>query len=167
MSESFPETADDRIADAITEFTACIGNALEDICSFGWTIGEAYVPFDPDPEDECDDDDAVCSQAWVRVSNVQPLPGALEGWDGDCSLGLSIDLEVGVLRCVDIPERGEAPTATDVLVAAMQSMKDMRAILCAATGCEVWDDFKVGQWTPAGPLGAQYGGVWTFTVELI
>lgn len=51
------------------------------------------------------------------------------------------------------------------MVAAMQSMDDMNRILCAALGCEVWEHIDVGTWVPWGPLGFQYGGMWTFTVE--
>lgn len=161
-----PLTPDERLQDALVEFTACVGTAVADICSFGLTIGERYVPFDPDPEDNCEDEEVACSQLWVRVIDVQPLPGAIEGWEGDsCGSSLELTLEVGILRCVEVPDDGEAPTATDVLLAALQAMADMRAILCAALGCEVWEALHIGQWVPSGPLGGQYGGIWTFTVE--
>lgn len=159
----------ERLHEALVEFTACIGNALEGVCSYGFTIGEAYVPFDMDPDEDCDDseDDVSCSQAWVRVASVVPQSGGVEGFGGqDCYLTLSLDLEVGVLRCLEIPEDGEAPTTTDVLLAGLQAMDDMNAMLCAALGCEVWDSISVGQWQPVGPLGGQYGGIWTFTVEV-
>jgi len=152
--------------DALIAFTGCVGSSLDDMCSYGLTIGETYVPFDPDPEDDCPDDDAACSQAWVRVMQVQPVYKEQSFDDGDCGAVLRLTLEVGVLRCFDIPEEGEAPTASDVLVAAMQSMTDMRAIYCAAMACEVWDSIDSGTWVPSGPLGGQYGGVWTFDVEL-
>lgn len=152
--------------DALLGFTGCIGLALKDICSYGLTIGESYVPFDPDPEDECNQNDVACSQAWVRVMSITPKPGQPEGWGGACAIFLQMELEVGVLRCVEIPERAEAPTATDVLLAAMQSMDDMNAIQTAAVACEVWEQITLGSWTPNGPLGGQYGGVWTFTVEI-
>lgn len=151
--------------DALVQFTGCIGSALDDICSYGLTIGESYVPFDPDPEDGCEDDEVQCSQVWVRVTDVQPT-AVNDSFDNDCATVLRIGLEVGVLRCVHIEEGGEAPTASDVLIAALQSMDDMNAIFCAAMGCEVWDQIDAGQWLPNGPLGAQYGGIWTFTATL-
>jgi hypothetical protein len=157
--------ADERLQDALIGFTGCIGEALADICSYGLTIGETYVPFDPDPEDDCEDDEAACSQAWVRVTGAQPT-AVTDSFGGDCGGVLRIDLEVGVLRCLEIEEGGEAPKAADVLVAAMQAMTDMQAIQCAALSCEVWDAIEVGAWSPSGPLGGQYGGMWTFTVEL-
>ncbi len=165
MSEMPEETTGaDRLNDAMVAFTGCIGNALPDICSYGWTIGETYVPFDPDPEDDCDEDEAACSQLWVRVEAIQPT--GQQSWNGDCASVLVVTLEVGVLRCIPIPEDGEAPTASDVLISAVQSMDDMNAIYCAAMGCEVWASITAGTWQPSGPLGGQYGGIWTFTVEL-
>lgn len=157
----------DLVNDALVAFAGCICQALSDICSCSLTIGETYVPFRPDEDDDCPEDEEICSQAWVRVGSIQPSPGAVEGWEGNCALSLDLVLEVGVLRCIEIPEDGEAPYAEDVLTAAMQSMSDMNTILCAALGCEVWASINVGTWTPMGPLGGQYGGTWTFTATLV
>ena len=159
--------AADRLNAALMEFAGCVVSALEDICTYSVTIGQAYVPFNPDDDDDCDPDEAICSQAWVRVMNVQAVDQqySFAGGDG-CSATLRIQLEVGVLRCVEIPEKGEAPTATDVLVASMQAMTDMLAIQCAAQECDSFMDIQTGQWSPSGPLGSQYGGIWTFSVDL-
>lgn len=161
-----PDLAE-KLNDALIEFTACVGNSVEDMCSYGLTIGESYVPFDPDPDDDCDDDDEVqCSQLWVRVTGSKPTgSNTAESFAGqDCALVMEIDLEVGIYRCVEIPEDGEAPKASDVLVAAAQANEDMKRILCAALSCEVWDSIGIGTWQPTGPFGGQYGGIWTFTV---
>lgn len=165
MSE-MPASGLERLHDALIQFTGCIGNALEDICSYGLTIGEEYVPFDPDPEDECDDEEVQCSQAWVRVVSVVATKLS-ESFDGsDCASTLALELEVGVIRCVPIEEDGEAPKASDVLIAALQAMTDMNTIHCAAFGCEVWESLSAGQWVPFGPLGGQHGGTWSFTAEI-
>lgn len=168
MSETPGETsAADVLNAALIDFTGCIGEALPDICSYGLTIGEMYIPFDPDPEDECDDDEAACSQAWVRVADVRPLrliESSFGSGDG-CAVVFSVELEVGVLRCFGITDEGEAPAAADVLIAATGSMDDMMAIYNAAMKCPVWDDIKSGSWVPLGPHGGQYGGIWSFTVE--
>lgn len=155
---------DDYIHEALVGFTGCLGEAFDDICVYSLTIGETYVPFDPDPDDECDEDETLCSQLWVRVANVHASPNS--SWEGTCALELIIELEVGVLRCIEIPEDGEAPTATDVMAGALQSMSDMRKILCTAMDCEVWTSLEAGLWNPIGPLGGQYGGSWTFTATL-
>lgn len=164
MSMGSDVTPDDILHDALIQFTGCVGGSLLDICSYGLTIGETYVPFNPDPEDGCEEDEALCSQAWVRVMGV--VPDAQDSWSGDCATTLRLELEVGVLRCIEVAEDGEAPTASDVLLAATQSMTDMRAIFCAAMSCEVWESISAGSWSPSGPLGGQYGGIWTFSVEL-
>lgn len=149
-------------------FTGCVGESVPDICSYGLTIGETYVPFDPDPEEDCGEDTAICSQIWVRVTDINPT-NITDGMAGSsCSMSLAIGLEVGIIRCIEIPEGGEAPEASEVMVAALQTMDDMQALLCAAVNCEVdaWDEITVGAWTPIGPEGGQYGGMWTFTVEM-
>jgi len=177
MTETPAEVPPDKtlaIEDALIAFTGAIGEALPDICSYGLTLGESYVPFDPDPEDECDqelsdDEDFICNQAWVRVTSVGLANQTEEeGFGGDITPTTltRLGLEVGILRCVEIPEDGEAPKASDVMVAALQSMRDMAAIQCAALETEVWAAILLGTWTPLGPLGGQYGGMWTFDVEI-
>lgn len=168
MSETTPEVPSyaDRLNEALVTFTGCIGEALSDICSYGLTVGETYVPFLPDPEDDCEEDAEACSQAWTRVMGGVAVDEPVE-FDGRFTPGsMGIDIEVGVLRCFDIPGDGEAPTATDVLAAAVQAMEDMNAIYCAAMNCEVWESIETGQWNPSGPTGGQYGGTWTFSVVL-
>jgi hypothetical protein len=154
----------ERINDALMAFVGCVGMAVPDICSYGLTIGDSYVPFDPDEDEDCDEEDVVCSQVWVRVADVVPSPS--EGWDSDCATVMVMTLEVGVLRCIEIKGKGEAPTASEVMLAAMQAMSDMNVIYCAAMACEVWAAIDSGSWNPLGPDGGQYGGTWTFTVEV-
>lgn len=164
-SDETPVSGNERLHDALLSFTGCVGEAVADICSYGLTIGETYVPFRPDPEDDCEEDEEFCSQVWVRVTDIS-VSGGTEGWAGTCSASLTVGLEVGVVRCISIPEGGEAPEASDVMVAALQAMTDMNAIYCAAMSCEVWDSINVGVWMPSGPQGGQVGGTWTFDVEL-
>lgn len=171
----------DGLAEAINAaligFTGCIGIALDGICTYSLMFGESYVPFRPDEEDDCgDDEDEWCAQAWVRVTDVAVSynekgfdtgPSDQDGsCEGACGGTFTIGLEVGVLRCYEVPEDGEAPTAMQVMTTAMQSMIDMSAIYQAALNCDVWQSINVGAWQPEGPLGGQYGGFWNFTVEL-
>lgn len=171
MTENLPEPLPDdesRINKALVAFTACIGEALDDVCSYSLTLGDSYVPFEPDEDSDCDEDDAECSQAWVRVMNTAVSAISPSTWEGDQidSIVLTLNIEVGVLRCTPVVEKGRAPSETQVLSDALQSMDDMAAILCAALGCEVWNSIDVGAWSPYGPMGGQYGGTWTFTVEI-
>lgn len=154
--------------DALVGFVGCVGLSIPDICSYGLTVGDHYVPFNPDEDDDCEDDEqsVACSQIWVRVDKITPTAVTENFAGSDCTSVLSIGLEVGVLRCFGIEEGGEAPSATDVMEASLQTVSDCLAIQCAALGCEVWESIVVGSWAPLGPLGGQYGGYWTFTVEL-
>lgn len=168
LSGDGPATFVSRLHSSLILFTESIGSVL-DVCSYGLTVGEAYVPFDPDPEDECDEEDAICSQVWVRVDSSS-FPSTLDSWEDGCGGELTLDLEVGVLRCVEVPEGGEAPSAADVLTAALQAMDDMNTIHCAAMENggdgvdELWTSIESQQWFPSGPMGGQVGGIWRFTV---
>lgn len=159
------DAEDERLQNALLAFTHAVCGTLEHVCSYGLTIGESYVPFDPDDEDDCEDEEVHCTQAWVRVAGVT-ASGGIDSFGGACAVVLRMDLEVGILRCIEVEEGGEAPKAGDVLVAAMQSMRDMNSIYREAIGLEVWDAIYPGQWVPNGPAGGQYGGIWMFTVEL-
>lgn len=161
---------DERLHTGLIEFMASVGSAL-DICSYGLIIGDSYVPFDPDEdeEEECVDEDYgfACEQAWVRVAQATPT-GGVDTFGGMCGQEMVLNLEVGVLRCLPIPEKGAAPKASDMLVATLQSMDDMNAMYRGAMGVDddLFDEIVAGDWSPVGPLGGQYGGIWTFTVTL-
>ena len=162
-----------RLHTALLSFTSRVGLALPDICSYGLTVGQSYVPFNPDPEDDCDDEEAMCSQVWVRVVDINEQRGT-ESWDGgSCAPTLNLTLEVGVLRCFVIPEDGEAPTATEVTAAGLRAMSDMIALRCAALDQSETDDavdfdsVSAEGWSPSGPSGGQYGGSWLFSASLV
>lgn len=167
----------DKLNEALVTFTSCIGESLDGICSYSLIIGQSYVPFMPDADEDdgeaCEDSEYGCNQAWVRVETVSTAATAgntaLDGTN--CDVVWRLALEVGVLRCITIEGEGEAPTSSDLLEAAMQSMDDMSALHKAAFDCKAADDqplwlsIEDGEWIPLGPLGGQYGGTWLFTVE--
>lgn len=169
-SDDATATPADALIATLVAFTGCVGEAMEDLCSYSLTIGETYVPFDPDEDEGCDDEDEDnCSQLWVRVTGIEVA--ASSSFDGgDCAATMNIGLEVGILRCFPTMEDGEAPTASMVLTAAAQSMIDMNAIMCAGQTCEAIEEhaiaINIGSWSPMGPMGGEYGGVWTFTLEI-
>jgi hypothetical protein len=167
MSESDVEPdAENPLLKALIEFTGCIGGAV-DVCSYSLIHGEGYVPFAPDDDEDdeaCEEED--CSQVWVRVTNIEVV--STKGWDDTtCALARRVGLEVGIIRCMKVVPEGEAPSATDMLAYAMQAMEDANALMCSALGCDVWHEITIGQWTPLGPLGGEYGGQWTMTAELV
>lgn len=155
------------LVDALQQMAECIRDDLDFVCSIAVMATEAYVPFAPSEDDDddpvCDDEEVACSQAWVRIVDVRM--NSIEGWGGDCASTLLLDLEVGVTRCIPVPEGTEAYDENDVFMATLQSVRDMQSILCSAMNCEVWARLDAGSWTPAGPMGGFYGGTWTFTAE--
>lgn len=164
MSESDVEPGEDNpLLKALIEFTGCIGGAFDDVCSYALIPGDGYIPFTPDEEDEenCEDED--CSQVWVRVTSINAI--GENGWDTSCAMTLSVGLEVGIIRCMEVVANGEAPSATALLGYSMQAMDDMRAIMCAAINCEIAGNLDLGVWTPLGPMGGEFGGQWTMTAE--
>ena len=155
----------DSITDSMAALLGCLDLAVPDVCSFGWTVGEAYVPFDPDPDEQCADDDVMCSRVWLRVGGIA-TDSAGSGFGQTVQGDFSLNLEVGINRCFDIPEGGQAPTASEVLEAAAKSMDDMDRILCAVVNCQAFNDVVPLSWTPDGPLGGIYGGIWNFQVDI-
>lgn len=170
MSEVTPEkpVPGENIQMAFAAFVSCIADAFPDVCSVGMTIGSEYVPFRPDPDDDCEDDEddeEFCTQVWVRFTGAA-VSGST-GFDGGfCGSEMEMGVEVGIYRCFEMDEDGEAPTATQMFEAALQSIEDQATILCAANACDVWSKIVAGQWTPLGPQGYQYGGQWSFTTWL-
>lgn len=173
MSETFPETGGSdvepentsRVLNALIEFTGCVGGAFDDVCSYSLIPGEGYLPFMPDEDEDCEDED--CSQVWVRVIGMGPTPQNTEGWDGQqCGFTMDVGLEVGIMRCMEIVPDGEAPTASQMLGYAMQAMEDSNALMCAALGCDVGISLEIGQWAPMGPMGGEFGGTWTMTLQV-
>ena len=163
-----PATAADRLNAALVLLTGCIGSSFDDICTYGLISGDTYVPFDPDPEDDGENcDEYGCGQVWVRIEQISAITP--DSWDKNCSVSFRIEIEVGIIRCFEVPEGGEAPTASAMLGYAMQSNEDMNRIFCSAMSCdEVDDEFDsivAGSWLPLGPIGGQYGGTWSFTLE--
>lgn len=172
MSESGTESdvepeGESRVLKALIEFTGCIGGAFDDVCSYALIPGDGYIPFAPDEDDEenCEDED--CSQVWVRVTSMNPTPKNTEGWDGqECGFTMDLSLEVGIMRCMEVIAEGEAPTATAMLAYAMQAVEDSNVLMCAALGCDVGISLNIGSWTPLGPLGGEFGGSWTMTLQV-
>jgi len=159
---------DDTLMDLLVTFAAEACGQMDGLCTYGLTIGETYVPFDPDEEDECPHGENrwECSEGWVRVVGIVPT-GTVEGMNGQCVASLRITLEVGVLRCFPTPDNGEAPSASDVFLGVEQSMTDMTTMYRGAMRTQPqWDALSAGQWRPMGPAGLQYGGQWTFTADL-
>lgn len=151
---------------ALAALAGCVCEELRengDLCFCGITLGDQYISMAG--IGDCED---ACGEAWVRVETVLTgdIPGETQQYPGDCSTGLSLAVEVGVLRCMKIEEDGEAPSARDLLCAANEQINDMVALKRALLCCEHFDQVIVGSWLPRGPEAGLVGGSWTATVAL-
>jgi hypothetical protein len=130
-------------------------------CFCGVIIGEDT--YDLSGIGDCADD--ACGQAWVRVTDsyMASSLGEQDVEGGNCGLELNVEVEIGAIRCLETPERGEANTPEELLAAFRQANADMLAIRRAVFCCDAIDpkDVILGTWTPQGPLGGLYGGIWT------
>lgn len=134
------------------------------VCFCGVIIGEDT--YDLSGIGDCEDN--ACGQAWIRVTQAYMASdlGEQDVDGNNCSLELNVDLDIGILRCLEVPEKGEANTPEELLAAFRQQNEDMLAIRRAVLCCDAIDtrDVILGLWTPQGPQGGIYGGIWTATL---
>jgi len=110
---------------------------------------------------ECSNGD--CGMAWVRLTTAYMANGVGQTADltpGNCSKELGVDLEIGVLRCIDVEV--ESPPAAELLAQTEVQTKDAEAIIRALACCDAISskDFILGGYTPMGPMGGYLGGMW-------
>lgn len=133
-------------------------------CFCGVIIGEDT--YDLSGIGDCEG--GACGQAWIRVTQAYMASdlGEQDTDGNNCSLELNVDLDIGVLRCLETPDRGEANTPEELLAAFRQQNADMLAVRRAVLCCDAVDsrDIILGLWSPQGPAGGIYGGIWTATL---
>lgn len=107
-----------------------------------------------------------CGMAWVRLTTAYPstVVGRVSDVVGNCGKGLGFEVEIGVMRCMDMDE--ESPSDAELLATTQQQLDDMltmhRAVsCCAAIGSK---DYILQAYRPIGPTGGFVGG--TFTLLL-
>ena len=79
--------------------------------------------------------------------------------------GLGIDIEMGAIRCYEIPEDGEAIEPETMLVLAAEQHADMMAGWRAVECCDM-EGYNLATWIPAGPESGSLGGLWTVSILL-
>lgn len=102
---------------------------------------------------------------WVGVNRVFPALGfgvEPEAGTQGCGTGLNAELVLGALRCYSVTRDNPSPDQS--LEYTRQMLADMNALRRAALCCAAIEDKELGEWTPIGPEGGVYGGVWTLTV---
>jgi hypothetical protein len=135
-----------------------------DLCFCGIAPGQQFA------EDYIWGCDTKCGSAWVRLITAYPADGVGAPADGvvGCGRGLGVDIEIGVLRCVEQPGDGSAPTEEMLAAASVAQMNDLLAVRRMIACCPSLNDvdYSLGVYTPVGPRGAVVGGRWTLSVLL-
>lgn len=116
---------------------------------------------------DCDD---VNGMAWVRLITSYPAQSVGQALQqvGNCSVGVGIDVEIGMLR--RYPLDAEALDEATLLELVDQQIKDMhtmrKAVQCCAGNSFGNKDYILGSYTPVGPDGDLVGGTWTLYLML-
>jgi hypothetical protein len=157
------------VFERLTDLAACLCAQIEadggpPTCFCGVIPGDAAVG------DYAGDCDEKCGMAWVRLIMAYPATGvgAPDETVGNCSASLGFDVEVGILRCIDVPEDGSAPPAEEQVATTQLQVADMMTMWRAINCCEALPnkDFILGAYQPMGPLGALVGGNFTLRTVL-
>lgn len=144
-------------------------NDLPGLCFCGILGGDG--PYDmTGVGDDCEE--GGCGQAWVRFVTGYPsteVGVALQTPNNCKSNGFGYDLEVGITRCVTIPDDGEAMDHAEMLAASQLQIADMLTMQQALLCCNALnsEDFVLGAYIPIGPEGGILGGRWILSITLV
>lgn len=155
--------------DRLTLLAACLcaqiqdpENGVPDVCFCGIVPGEAI------PVEYAGDCDSKCGIAWVRMTNLYPSNGVGAAFTqpGNCDVGLGMDVELGILRCISVGTEREGPTPEELHEAAQLAIADAMLIRKAVYCCDAINprDLILGQYTPLGPEGGLVGGAFVLSM---
>jgi hypothetical protein len=139
----------EAIADCLCE--QIVTDGLPPVCYCGVMPGVLAVA---DRIGNCGD---VCGMAWVRLDQMYPatIVGVPSVDPGNCSKGLALDIEVGILRCFPTePTDLDLFSSTELQLADAESM--VRAVSCCPAIPQM--DMVLAPYTPMGPDGGTVGG---------
>lgn len=126
------------------------------------------VPGDQVAMDYTGDCTDACGMAWVRLVAAYPstIIGQATTTPGNCGSMLGLDVEIGVVRCVQgLNEDGDPPSPEALLEASLWQWEDMATIRRAILCCTGSKDFLLSQYAPFGPMGGLVGGTWTVSMH--
>lgn len=156
------------VEDRLLALATCLCAEIEDhpvtpkVCFCGVVPGEE-VSFDYSGDCE-----TACGMAWVRLLGAYPsaVIGEATNVPGNCGSMLGMDVEIGIIRCVQgMDEQGNPPSADALLESAMWQWEDMATIRRAVLCCSGSKDFLLGAYVPIGPQGGLVGGAWTVSMH--
>lgn len=164
-----PEPPPNPLYVRLTDLAACLCAQIQesgepDVCFCGVIPGDAAVA------DHAGDCEVKCGMAWVRLSNSYPVTGVgiPDETAGNCGSSMGLEVEVGILRCLEIPADGSPPPPPAMSEAVRLQSADLMTIWRAVMCCEAINskDVRIGEYRPMGPLGGLYGGAFTISTVL-
>lgn len=163
-----PVSFESSIGTLLATVTACVCTKLRDAgrpaCDCCLVHGASVMSMDGCSCD-CDDDTAT-GRVTGRVLRVIPAPSAVVNPRHSCLTAMvQVTLQIGVFRCITIPEDGAEPGCDVTTAEALGFLADeqaMRAALaCCADLSQIPGKWQLGagEWEPHGPSGGCAGGV--------
>jgi hypothetical protein len=158
----------DRIQNVLAELSTCLcaqilTDDLPPVCVCGVMPGaEVALEYTGD----CDD---ACGMAWVRLVSSYPSTsvGAPAERPGNCGLGIGLDVEMGIVRCIEVGDADVPPEPAHLAAAAVLQTADMMAMWRAVSCCRQSKDWMLGSYVPYGPEGGLVGGVLPVSILVI
>lgn len=151
----------------LASVTACVCSALREagrpVCDCCLTHSDTVLP--SDGADCGCDTDGETGRLNARVLTTEPVDSPNLPASSKCAqTELEVILQVGVFRCITVPEGGEAPPCDITTAEALGFLADEQIMRAAVGCCDVkslpgrWV-LTPGQWAPRGPDGGIAGGV--------
>lgn len=163
-----PTDVDSPIGTLLATVTACVCARLRDIgrpaCDCCLDHGLDVMPMSG-CSCECDEDGAT-GRVTGRVLQVAPAPSNTLNATSSCLTAMvQVTLQIGVFRCVEIPEATDEPGCDMRTAEALGFLLDEQAMRAAVSCCPdlkripgKWE-LTPGLWQPHGPSGGCAGGV--------
>lgn len=154
------------LAECLCEQIQDPSNGVPDVCSCGVIAGDSMAPGFIDGN--CN---VACGAAWVRVTTIYPMKGIgnPDTTVGNCGAGVGADIEMGIVRCMDVGGvDGAGPSAESMLAAAQLQYADAMVMRKAVQCCPGFParESIMGSYAPVGPAGGMVGGMWTVRVAI-
>lgn len=151
------------VFDLLTSLAECLcaqiaADGSPEVCFCGVIPGDSVLPAYAEE-----------GAAWTRLVSMYPAigVGVPDESVGNCRGSLGFDLEIGIIRCTEVGTAEEMPSASDLLAATDQQVKDAMTMWRAVMCCPALSskDYRIGGYDPAGPMGGMLGGA--FTIQAI
>jgi hypothetical protein len=159
----------EQITSILTDLATCLcaqilTDDLPPTCFCGIVPGEVVAL---DYSGDCADE---CGMAWVRLSAAYPstIVAVPSPMPGNCAVGIGIEVEMGIVRCISPGgEDGQPPEPAELAAAAVLQQADMMAMWRAVACCRTNKDWMIGTYTPFGPEGGLVGGTLALSILVL